>query len=165
MRKRIGGFFVSTVLLGLAAGCAPVLATDAPQEWRADAVRMRVVDGDTLHVADPAGGEGVYLRLQGVDAPERDERGFFQAGAWLEQRLEAGGLVCRQTRTRSGRPESSRGRPVVVCAAGAEADLSRAMVRAGYARAIAKFRRDLVAEEQRAASERRGLWARGGFAT
>ena len=46
---------------------------------------LRIIDGDTMDVLLSSG--RIRVRLQGIDAPERDQSGGREAQRWLQQRL------------------------------------------------------------------------------
>lgn len=83
----------------------------------------RVVDGDTFHVE----GVGPPVRLWGVDAPERDEDGFFEAGAALVQFVRGRTLRCEIV------DRDRYGRVVARCRRDDGADVSRLMIESGAA--------------------------------
>ena len=120
----------------------------------------RVVDGDTIHIGEHK------IRLLGIDAPEREQecRGA-NGGTWacgrgatamLRNLLEgsAAGVSC----VIEG--EDRYRRLLGVCYAGSAGtgiDVQRALVRAGLA--VAEYDARYRADESRAKSEKRGLWA------
>lgn len=82
-----------------------------------------VVDGDTFHVA----GFSPSVRLWGVDAPERNETGFFEAGAALSRFIRGRTLKCEIV-------ERDRyGRAVARCHREDGADISALMIDSGAA--------------------------------
>ena len=122
--------------------------------------RYKIVDGDTLRVA------GYIIRLVGIDAPEwnqpcRDENGGIwacgrAAMAMLQNLLDASptGVSC----VIEG--EDRYKRQLGVCyagAAGVGTDVQRELVRAGLA--VAEYDPRYRADEKRAESGKRGLWA------
>jgi endonuclease YncB( thermonuclease family) len=70
-------------LAALATALAPVHA--GPREWQGTV--RHVTDGDSVWVMPSWGGEGVQVRLQGIDAPEICQAGGRQARQALEQRV------------------------------------------------------------------------------
>lgn len=104
-----------------------------------------VVDGDTLRV------NRARVRLFGMDAPEIGQRGGYPARSHLI-RLAGG----RQVRVEPVTIDI-HGRTVARVWLG-ETDLSRRMVRDGYAVATARWDLDYVPDEEAARRERRGLW-------
>ena len=153
------------LLLGLAAGAATLIGFGNPtqlfgnspleQGWAAIPAEVRVVDGDTLRLADRV------VRLRGLEAPARGETCRDAAGrefdcgagsAEMLSRIVAGrGVQCRvQGRDRFGR---GLGR----CEAGAT-ELNAALVSAGWALGEDS---SLAPLEANARSAGRGLWADG----
>lgn len=133
-------------------------------------VVRRVVDGDTLELAD-----GRRVRLLGVDTPETKhpdrpvERGGPQASDWMRSRIE--GCPIRLEFDRERRDRHGRWLAYVFDAgasiSSAEASsgfVNEELVRAGWSRADQRFplradyARRLRAAEQEARSARRGLW-------
>lgn len=115
----------------------------------------RVVDGDTLDVAD------VRVRLEGIDAPETDQRcGRAWLGTW------ACGAKATEFLT-----AAVQGRVVTCRSKGLDAykrllgqcsldgfDINAEMVRQGYAWAFVKYSQTYVPEEAQARAARRGIW-------
>lgn len=117
--------------------------------------RVRVVDGDTLHVA------GETIRLHGIDAPEgrqsctgTDGRAW-DCGTWATQELRA--LAGRSVRC-TGVERDGYGRLVARCT-GPQGDLGAAMVARGAAVAYLRYAQDYIDEEKQASLAQRGLWA------
>jgi micrococcal nuclease len=73
------------LLLALLLLLASMPASPADEAVLAGRV-TRVIDGDTLDVLLASG--RVRVRLHGVDAPERDQRGGRQSHEWLQQRVQ-----------------------------------------------------------------------------
>lgn len=162
------------LLLGVVAGVAVLIGLGGPtqlfgnspveQDWGAAPAEVRVVDGDTLRLADR------IVRLRGLDAPPRGEAcrdaggREFDCGAGSAEalsRLVAGrGVACHvRGRDRFGR---GLGRCEVAGTQGREGpELNGALVSAGWARAADA---ELRGMEQAARSGGRGLWAPGGRA-
>lgn len=117
---------------------------------------VRVIDADTFDV----GGERV--RLFGIDAPEQDQTcrksdgQVWDCGKWAadQARLRYGGQRARCTRVDTDR----YGRTVARCVVNG-GDVGREMVRDGLAFAYARYSKDYVADERRAAASRMGLHA------
>ncbi|PTE22892.1 nuclease [Cereibacter changlensis JA139] len=134
------------LMLGLAA--LPSLAASVTGE-------VRVIDGDTLHVA------GQRVRLFGIDAPERDqscgaEGARWDCGSWataeLAARVEGRRVVCE------GAEEDRYGRLLAVCRADGE-DINAALVRSGAALAYRRYSGRYVDQEGEAQRSRLGLWS------
>ncbi len=79
MRRRLLAFLALLVPLVAAAQAAP-------REWLG--TLRHVTDGDTVWVLPSWGGDGVQVRLQGIDAPEICQAGGPQAREALVQRLQ-----------------------------------------------------------------------------
>lgn len=73
----------------MATGCADrrELSTDRPFEV------LRVIDGDTFVIRYD--GEPTSCRIVGIDAPERDERGFEESMRGLAEMIERSGGAVR----------------------------------------------------------------------
>lgn len=121
--RRIGsalGWLVAVVLYAWVA--EPARRAIFPESAFAGRV-SRIVDGDTFHV------EGVEaaIRLWGVDAPERDESGYFEAGAALSEFIRGRTLSCEVV-------ERDRyGRAVARCRREDREDVSALMIYSGAA--------------------------------
>jgi len=105
-----------------------------------------VVDGDGLKV------QGHNIRLHGMDAPEIDQSYGRLAKSHLWTLAGGKTVTCKPI------ARDHHGRLVSKCTVG-EVDLSREMVRAGFAHAYRRYSTDYVEEEKEARRERRGLWA------
>lgn len=117
MRHLLLGLVLST----LAAGAAEATAGRAlagPVE--------RVIDGDTIVV------EGRVLRLFGLHAPERRQRGGLDARAAMIEMTHGRIVACRLTGQRS------HGRHVAVCRTG-DGDLAARLIDAGLGRDCPRF--------------------------
>lgn len=118
--------------------------------------RAWVVDGDTIHVG------GLRIRLEDIDAPERDQTCIDPAGkAWpcgvaatrrLRERIAGQSLTC------APRAHDRYGRVIAGCALPDGSDLNAWLVRQGWALASG-FTRAYASEEAEAKAQRRGIWA------
>lgn len=88
-----------------------------------------VVDGDTLHLK--RAGTIVKVRLQGVAAPERDQRGGAEATRFVERLAQGREVRCELDGTRS------KDRVVGTCFVGE--DIGAAVIAAGLARDCPRF--------------------------
>ena len=116
--------------------------------------QARVVDGDTIQVGT------VRIRLHGIDAPEAGqtcERGgvSYSCGAKSTQMLTSlisgRGLTCEPT------ARDRWDRVVARCVADSR-DVGRWMVGNGWAVAFIRYSKDYSEDEERAKSEKLGLW-------
>jgi len=146
--------------VAMLAGCAapatdagPVL--DAPPAGNTLEV-LRVVDGDTIDVAIPAGRPGQAYRLRqrvrllGIDTPERGQAGYGKATEALRSMI--GGRCVRLSY--SGRTRGGYGRLLAyVHRADDGLDVNLAMVRGGWAKVVTKYPHRRMAEFQAAKAE------------
>lgn len=112
----------------------------------------RVLDGDTVHL-DTEDGETTTIRLEGVDAPEKDQRFGPQATRWLIHQLSGNRVQAEISDTdRYGR---SLGHLYVD-----DRWINQELVEAGFAWHYVQYSKDVrLAEAQNnARSEPRGLW-------
>jgi endonuclease YncB( thermonuclease family) len=167
----------AAIVLLAASFAAPALAQEFPRPAAADRFEGLVVavpDGDGLVVRTPRG--PVEVRLQGIDAPERDQA--CEAGGRPEPcgRIAADALrelaLGRRARceTPADDPVDGYGRALAFCAVDGYGR-ALAMLEAGRAvvfrRFVAEHPREgrrrhadaFLAAESRARAARRGLWA------
>ena len=114
-----------------------------------------VIDGDTIEI------HGTRIRLNGIDAPESGQRCQNARGtAWrcgqqaalaLSDRIGRRQVNCQQTDT------DRYGREVADCFAGGE-NLTRWMVREGWAVAYRQYSTAYIAAEDDARTGQRGIW-------
>ncbi|WP_426957099.1 thermonuclease family protein [Muricoccus radiodurans] len=139
-------------------GLPPQLLGNSPQEqeWTAVAAEVRVVDGETLRLADRV------VRLRGLEAPARGEACLDSAGRSFDC---GGGAAEALARLVAGRDLSCRvrgrdrfGRALGQCEAGGVA-LNGALVSAGWALGREG---NLPTLEASAQAGGRGLWTAGG---
>ena len=122
--------------------------------------KARVIDGDTLEVADQR------IRLHGIDAPESEQFCNYDDGRlWpcgerattvMKDEIIAGRAVECETRTRD-----RYGRWIAVCDVDGT-DINEALVERGLALAYCYYSDDYGAVEKEAAKKGRGMW-RGSF--
>ena len=119
--------------------------------------RASVIDGDTIEV------HGERIRLTGIDAPESSQNCTDASGRlWpcgrraafaLADLVGAAPVECEQI------DRDRYGRMVAICVREDGTDLSRWMVREGYAIAFRRYSTAYVAEESEARQARKGVWA------
>ncbi len=120
----------------------------------------RIVDGDTIDVG------GRRVRLEGIDAPESAQtcparylggilgpwRCGVAASSALARLIGSSSVSCETHKT------DKYERLVATCFLGGR-DISRELVRQGYAWAFVKYSINYVAEEKLARTEKIGIWA------
>lgn len=113
----------------------------------------KVLDGDTVKFM-PVGGKQITLRLEGVDAPESEQRFGPEAKAWLEKQLDKANV--RVEITSNDRYGRSLGHVYI-----GERWLNQELVLAGFAWHYVKYNHDVrLAEAQNLARGKSlGLWA------
>ncbi|MDO6728586.1 thermonuclease family protein [Marinovum sp. 2_MG-2023] len=141
----------AAALICACAGLATAVAA-APAEVSGTA---RVIDGDTLDVADRR------IRLFGIDAVEKDQTcrhpvdGDWPCGREVTRQV----AVWLDGKTLHCVPQSvdRYGRQVAICTLDGQ-DVGRALVRAGLAFAYKKYSTLYASDERRALAAGRGLW-------
>ena len=156
------GRVIAAFMIWFAILCAAVLEKPLDGRLRASAEPAAlqgvasVIDGDTLDIHD------TRIRLFGIDAPERQQTCFDEAGAvWRcgqAAALALAGRIAGMPVTCTTRDIDRYGRIVAVCYAD-DTDLNGWMVSQGHARAWARYSLDYVSDENAAKYLRRGLWA------
>jgi endonuclease YncB( thermonuclease family) len=114
-----------------------------------------VIDGDTLEIGERR------IRLFGIDAPEAQQTCDRRGEVWAcgeESASQLRALIGSKQVACTGDETDQYGRLVAVCSAG-YLDLNKTMVAEGWATAFRKYSTAYVADEIRAGSGRRGLWA------
>jgi endonuclease YncB( thermonuclease family) len=115
----------------------------------------RVIDGDTIIVA------GEHVRLEGIDAPERDQTCQRDGKAWacglratqtLRSLIRDREVTCRVI----GR--DAYGRALGACSA-KQVNLNAAMVRSGFALDFRRYSSAYIADEAAAKADRAGMWS------
>lgn len=114
----------------------------------------RVIDGDTIDVLLASG--RIRVRLQGIDAPERDQAGGAAATAWLTQQLINQQVMLEPV------SQDQYDRMVAVVHV-QDRNINSELVRAGHAWAYRQYMRrsdeQLCRVEARARQDGAGLWA------
>ena len=129
-----------------------------PTATEADTLRGKpyVTDGDTVKVS------GERIRLEGIDAPETNQRcrdateKSYRCGLVATEALKT--KIGRSSITCEGRARDRYGRLLGICRLG-ELDLNGWMVRNGYALAYTRYSHRYASAEQEAREAGRGLWA------
>ncbi len=148
---------ISRFTLLLCALCM-LAPTGLPAAQRAEGLLpgkvTRVIDGDTIDVLLSSG--RIRVRLQGIDAPERDQPGGREAAQWLQQRL-------MNQSVRLEPVSQDRYERMVAIVHAEDGVVNEALLRAGHAWAYRHYLRradrrycDL---ESAARAARLGLWA------
>lgn len=142
---RICSAFVLVLLLGLPVQAASISGA------------ARVIDGDTLEIADRR------VRIFGIDAPEHDQTcrngagREWACGAWagaeMQRRFGGRALSCTEI------DRDRYGRSVARCVDRGGADVARVMTEAGAAFAYRRYSHDYVAAEDSARAAGAGVWA------
>lgn len=114
----------------------------------------RVIDGDTLDVLLSSG--RIRVRLQGIDAPERDQAGGTASTQWLTERVLNQDVLLEPV----SQDRYDRLLAVVYLE---DRNLNRELVSAGqawaYRRYLRRNDRDMCDLESRAREQRLGLWS------
>lgn len=111
-------------------------------------VVLHVTDGDTLRM------NGVKIRLWGVDAPEKEQRGFDQAGAILAAVAQLRMVDCRI------RAYDRYDRLVTQCLRRSDRlDIGKAVIESGWAKDYPRYSQGFyAAAENSARKSHKGLW-------
>lgn len=133
-------------LYGAVSGASAVL-------FAASAATQTVTDGDTIKL------NGTTYRLWGIDAPETKQWcGDYPAGVLAAAALDT--LMKGRGQVECERKDTDRyGRTVALCRVDGR-DLSRELVRLGFAWAFTRYSRDYVEDEANAKAENLGVHAR-----
>lgn len=114
----------------------------------------RVFDGDTIDVALASG--PIRVRLQGVDAPEREQPGGVAARDWLDRKLHDRQVLLEPV------TQDQYDRIVAIVHLG-KRNINRELVQEGHAWAYRHYLRpedrELCSLEDRARRARAGLWS------
>ena len=137
--------------------CLTLVLLLCPTSAEAEALTGKpyVTDGDTVRIS------GERIRLQGIDAPERNQRcknahgkgydcGLVSAAA-LKNKIGRNSITCE------GKKRDRYGRFLGTCYLN-ELDLNGWMVRNGHALAYRRYSRRYISAEREARENSRGLW-------
>ena len=156
MRMRRACLLLILLLPGIATTPAAVPAAaraEAPVAVLAGKV-TRVIDGDTIDVLLASG--PIRVRLQGIDAPERNQPGGAAATAWLTKQLRDQQVLLEPV------SQDQYDRMVAVVHL-QDRNINRELVQQGQAWAYRSYLRRSDAQlceiEERARRARLGLWA------
>lgn len=137
--------------------CLTILLLLCPTSAEAETLTGKpyVTDGDTVKIS------GERIRLEGIDAPERNQRCKDASGksyecgivstAALRNKIGHSSITCE------GKKRDRYGRFLGICYLN-ELDLNGWMVKNGYALAYRRYSRRYVSAEQEARENSRGLW-------
>ena len=151
---------MKAVFLALSLFLATEAEADYPKgfdyETGAYTGKPYVVDGDSLHI------DGFAFRLQGIDAPELDQKchrwttGQYDCGeiakGFLKSTIGDQPVTCKD----SGGGDRY-GRSIATCTVNGR-DLGKVMVRAGWAIAYTRYSDKYAGEEEEARNDRLGIW-------
>jgi endonuclease YncB( thermonuclease family) len=116
----------------------------------------RVTDGDTILIGEER------IRLEGIDAPETDQRCLDQEHqpflCGLRARDVLVDLIGGARVTCEGQDLDQYGRWLMVCSTGGR-EVNEEMVKSGWALAFVRYSSRYAAQEQFARESARGLWA------
>ena len=138
--------------------CLTLLLLLCPTSAEAETLTGKpyVTDGDTIKIS------GERIRLEGIDAPERNQRckdaSGKSYGCGLVSTAALRNKIGRNSITCEGKKRDRYGRFLGVCYLN-ELDLNDWMVQNGYALAYRRYSRRYVSAEQEARENSRGLWA------
>jgi endonuclease YncB( thermonuclease family) len=149
---------ITAVIGQLAAGTAALAQTPIT------GAVTHVKDGDTICV----GVDSVEVRLEGIDAPEKNEHCWRGASRWKcgpSAIQELRSITANQTLTCEPKYCDDRGRTVALCVAGG-VDVAGSMVAAGWAIDWPYYSQGRYRKAQEEAQEAgRGLWTNSGRPT
>lgn len=151
---------LSLGLLVIAALVGPAFSASAQSSATASRIegRARIVDGDTLEI-------GIHrVRLHGIDAPEADQRCERDGAPWrcgMEATYAMAALIETHWLTCDPRDRDAAGNVIGVCRMGGPKghDVSREIVRQGWALALRPDGDDYIAAEREAKAAKVGLWS------
>jgi micrococcal nuclease len=150
---------LALVTVALAAGCA-VRGEETPKTGAAEVTVERIVDGDTLALAD-----GRHVRLVQIDAPEEEDGECYaeEAAAELEELIPPGSVV--ELETDQALDEVDRFGRLLRYVVEGETNANLELVRRGAAAPWffdgdrGRYADELLGAAKRAKESRRGLWA------
>lgn len=124
-----------------------------PHAFAADTrpvIVQQVLDGDTFITT-----KSEHIRIWGINAPEKDEAGFWQAGLEMDGLIRGKKLLCKT------RDTDKYGRTVAQCINSSGDDIAAWLVNQGLARDYTRFSKGFYKKtEQQAKDAKRGLWSK-----
>ena len=114
-----------------------------------------VIDGDTIRQ------DGITYRINGIDAPEVDQRCLIGSKKWQCGRTATAAMAALVENKRvvcEAHTNDGRGREVATCRVDGR-DIGQEMIRQGLAFAFVRYSDVYVADEMIARSDRIGIWA------
>ncbi|MBP6978869.1 MAG: thermonuclease family protein [Bacteroidales bacterium] len=147
-------FFLAVIILLPAGSCLDQQTVDPKAGSSLTGRIISVIDGDTYDLLVEGNGT-VRVRMQGIDAPERDMPFYRTSRSYLSQLCFGKKVTVKVTGTDRG------GRTLGFTYLDDGRELCQEMVRAGYAWHFKRYSsdRELSALEKEARSAHRGLWA------
>lgn len=151
-RARSIGRLISLIIFAIVSGVfawskgsAPWLNGGMPTSTLTGRVE-RVVDGDTFYL------QGYSIRVWGINAPERGERGYLEATRALQNLVTRREMSCTPVGT-------NHDRVVAACTADQRIDISARMVQMGWAKDLPdKSGGRFASLEREARLAKRGIW-------
>ena len=116
----------------------------------------RIVDGDTIHIAD------TKIRLHGIDAPETRQECVgrngvpYRCGVASTEALRV--LIGSDPVRCEGDTYDRYKRLIAICYSG-RINLNAELVRQGWALAYRRYSKDYISAEKEAQAAKRGMWA------
>jgi endonuclease YncB( thermonuclease family) len=153
--ERLSLWLVALTALSITASSAFAQSSSAARLIEG---RARIVDGDTLEI-------GIHrVRLYGIDAPDSDQRCERDGKPWrcgMEATYAMAALIETHWLTCDRRGPDTTGDVVGVCRMGGPKgrDVSREIVRRGWALALRSAGDDYIAAEREAKTAKIGLWS------
>ena len=147
MRSRLLKRLVIAIFVALTGGESyQAYIAGVPVGETINGIVVHVADGDTLRI------NGIKIRLWGVNAPEKDERGYFEASSILKDQ------VLLQTISCVIRDRDRYSRIVAQCYRG-DQDIGATLIRSGWARDYVRYSKGFyLSDEHQARKEHKGLW-------
>ena len=116
--------------------------------------KAKIIDGDTIHI------DKNKIRLHGIDAPEKNQKCFFNNKEWLcgiVASNELKKLIDNQIVKCTTKNTDIYKRYLAVCFAN-KTNLNKSMVKKGWSIAYRYYSKDYIAEERYARKNKLGIW-------